>query len=31
MIEKMTKYSFILLNSDKERFIADLTRLGVRR
>ena len=29
MIEKMTKYSFILLNSDKERFIADLTRLGV--
>ena len=29
MIEKMTKYSFVLLSSDKEKFIADLTDLGV--
>jgi len=29
MIEKMTKYSFILLSADKEKFLADLTELGV--
>ena len=29
MIEKMTKYSFILLSADKEKFISDLTELGV--
>ncbi|MBO4557863.1 MAG: ATPase V [Bacteroidales bacterium] len=29
MIERMTKYSFILLSADKEKFLADLTELGV--
>ena len=29
MIERMTKYSFILLSSDKDKFIADLANLGV--
>ena len=29
MIEKMTKYSFILLSADKEKFLEDLTGLGV--
>ena len=29
MIEKMTKYSFILLSADKEKFLEDLTELGV--
>ena len=29
MIEKMTKYSFILMNEDKEKFIEQLSALGV--
>ncbi len=29
MIAKMTKYSFILLNADKEKFLTDLQGLGV--
>ena len=29
MIEKMTKYSFILLSADKEKFLQDLADLGV--
>lgn len=29
MIERMTKYSFILLSADKEKFIEKLTALGV--
>lgn len=29
MIEKMTKYSFILMNEDKEKFIEQLSELGV--
>ena len=29
MIEKMTKYSFVLLSADKEKFLEDLTALGV--
>jgi len=29
MIEKMTRYSFILLNGDKEGFLGDLRELGV--
>ena len=29
MIAKMTKYSFILLNADKEQFLTDLQGLGV--
>ena len=29
MIEKMTRYDFVLLSSDKESFLADLRELGV--
>ncbi len=29
MVEKMTKFSFILLSSDKEKFLSDLSALGV--
>ena len=29
MIERMTKYSFILLSADKEKFLADLAEMGV--
>lgn len=29
MIEKMTKYSFVLLSADKDKFLADLAALGV--
>lgn len=29
MIERMTKYSFILLSADKEKFLADLADMGV--
>ena len=29
MIERMTKYSFILLSADKEKFLSDLAEMGV--
>ena len=29
MIEKMTRYNFILLGGEEEKFLADLQELGV--